>query len=91
MQPTPFLKYTAIAFLDPKNEYLLANATEHGKIVLSPYNAIPEKNPKVLSHHTKGVNALAVVRKEYLVSCGEDMVAAIWLLPFNILKHEVKL
>jgi hypothetical protein len=32
-----------------------------------------------------------MVKREYLVSCGEDMSIAIWLLPFNILKHEVKL
>jgi hypothetical protein len=27
---------------------LLANGTENGKLLLSPYNSIPEKNPKML-------------------------------------------
>jgi hypothetical protein len=90
IKPTPYHKYTTIAFLDLKNEYLLANGTESGQLLLSPYNAIPEKSSKVLQFHKKAVTSLTVVRKECLVCCGEDLHISIWLLPFNVLKHEVK-
>lgn len=43
IKPSPFLKYTTLTFLDLKNEYLLANGTENGNIMLSPYTSIPEK------------------------------------------------
>ena len=90
IKPTPLHKFTAITFLDLKNEYLLANGTESGKIVLSPFNLIPEKNTKILQLHKKAISSLSVVRKECLVSCSEDMLISIWMLPFNILKHEIR-
>ena len=70
LRPAPFLKYTSLAFLDNKNEFLLASGTESGKIILSPYNAIPEKSPKVLEFHRKSITALSIAKREYLVSCG---------------------
>jgi hypothetical protein len=48
IRPSPYLKYTSLAFLDAHNEYLLATGTESGKLLLSPYNSLPEKVPKVL-------------------------------------------
>ena len=62
IKPTPYFKYTSFCFLDLKNEYLIANGTEAGKIVLSPYNSIPEKNNKILQFHKKAVSSLMVVR-----------------------------
>lgn len=63
IKPEPYLKYTSLVFLDKKNEYMLANGTENGKIVLTPYTSIPEKSPKILSHHSKAVNCLTIVKK----------------------------
>ncbi len=59
--------------------------------MLSPYNIIPEKSPKELEFHKKPITSLMIAKKEYLVSCGEDLIITIWLLPFNILKHEIRL
>lgn len=70
---------------------MLASGTENGKIMLSPYNIIPEKNPKMLEFHKKSITSLIIAKKEYLVCCGEDLLITVWLLPFNILKHEIKL
>jgi hypothetical protein len=70
IKPSPFLKYTTLCFLDAKNEYLLASGTENGKIMLSPYNIIPEKNPKMLEFHKKSITSLIIAKKEYLISCG---------------------
>ena len=53
IKPTPFLKYTCLTFLDLKNEYLLVSGTENGKLMLSPYNAIPEKSNKILQSNKK--------------------------------------
>lgn len=69
----------------------MASGTENGKIMLSPYNIIPEKNPKMLEFHKKSITSLIIAKKEYLVCCGEDLLITVWLLPFNILKHEIKL
>lgn len=70
LRPAPFLKYISLCFLDAKNEFLLACGTESGKIILSPYNSIPEKTPKLLEFHRKSITALVITKKEYLVSCG---------------------
>lgn len=61
--------------------------------MLSPYNSIPEKNPKILECHKKIITLVSLVNiadKEVLVGCGEDEMVSIWILPFNILKYEIK-
>lgn len=64
IKPSPYLKFTTLCFLDPKNEFLLAAGTEAGKIVLSPFSSIPEKNPKILEFHSKAVTSLMIVKKD---------------------------
>lgn len=70
----------------------MAVGTENGKLMLAPYTAIPEKTSKMLQGHKKSVTfvgLLNVAEKEMLVSCGEDCMVTIWILPFNILKYEI--
>lgn len=69
LAPTPSQKYTSIAFLDSKNEYMMAAGTENGKIVLIPYQTIPEKEKKVLEFHSKAISAIILTKDLLLTAC----------------------
>ena len=51
---------------------------------------MPEKEFKVLKAHDKSVTLTNVVNSQYMVSASEDKTVKVWLLPFNVLKHELK-